>query len=309
MSTIKTTNIQHPDADGPAIVLNAEGTVELPLSNLEDLANVNVVSPLDGQALVFEDGEWVADDVVPTSLDASVITSGTLDAARLPAGFLYAGTAYFTSNGTFSKTNPLATGDIGLRAIKVRCQGGGGGGAGAGTTDSFNSSIGNGGGGGGYAESFITDIAGLSDTVTVTRGAGGTAGTGNGGAGGASSFGTLVVGNGGGGGGTLTINGSRLMPGVGGGGGTGQLVIAGKNSVPRGIVLANTTDADRALSGGGGDSHLGAGALPRSGTGQNGVAGTIYGGGGSGGKNAASQGTARSGGAGAAGIVIVDCYV
>jgi hypothetical protein len=60
MSTIKTTFIQHPSSDEPNIQLNADGTVDLPLSNIEDLANVSVESPEDGDVLLYDDGDWVS---------------------------------------------------------------------------------------------------------------------------------------------------------------------------------------------------------------------------------------------------------
>jgi hypothetical protein len=86
MSTLKTTFIQHPSATNPNIELAADGTVVLPLSDLDDLADVNAPSPSDGEALVWDSAtsKWVPEAVVPTSLDASVIDSGTLDAARIP---------------------------------------------------------------------------------------------------------------------------------------------------------------------------------------------------------------------------------
>lgn len=39
-------------------------------------------------------------------------------------GFRYVGTRYYTSSGTFAKADPLGTGDIGLRAVRVRMVGG-----------------------------------------------------------------------------------------------------------------------------------------------------------------------------------------
>jgi hypothetical protein len=102
--------------------------------------------------------------------DIENIASGVND--YLTGGYLYAGTVYFTSSGSFVKADPLGTGDIGLRAIRVRCQAGGGGAGGvpATTTQAAVSVC---GGGGSYAESFITDIASLPTSVTVTRGSGG----------------------------------------------------------------------------------------------------------------------------------------
>lgn len=55
MSTIKTTYIQHPSAASPNLELAADGTVVLPLSDLEDLANVSG-SPSDGQVLSYDSG-------------------------------------------------------------------------------------------------------------------------------------------------------------------------------------------------------------------------------------------------------------
>jgi len=55
MSTIKTTYIQHPSATSPNLELAADGTVVLPLSDLEDLANVSG-SPTDGQVLAYDNG-------------------------------------------------------------------------------------------------------------------------------------------------------------------------------------------------------------------------------------------------------------
>jgi hypothetical protein len=226
-------------------------------------------------------------------------------------GYTYFGTIYYTSNGTFNKADPFGTGDIGLRAIRARAVGGGGGGGGAATTGVGQTACGGGGGGGGYAEAFITDIAGLASSVTVTCGAGGTgatAGNNSGTAGGNSSFGTLVVANGGGAG-SGQAAGSPVprfsgTAGAGGTGATGDLLIQGATPM---VMLALASANMRAP---GGDSLLGFGAVSGIATsGGNGAAGQLYGGGGSGGGNSENQGTARSGGAGANGIVIVDCFV
>jgi hypothetical protein len=92
-------------------------------------------------------------------------TSGTV---ALTTGYQYVQTLYFTSSGTFSKASyPW------LRGIVVKCQGGGGGGAGAGATPAGQIISGRSGSGSVYAESFITDISGLSSSVTVTVGSGG----------------------------------------------------------------------------------------------------------------------------------------
>jgi hypothetical protein len=211
-------------------------------------------------------------------------------------GYRYNSAVYFTSNGTFTKaTYPW------LRAIRVRCQGGGGGGAGSGS----DGHAGGGGGGGAYGEVFITDIAGLSASVTVTRGAGGAggaAGDNNGSAGGQSAFGSYTADGGGGG----------IHPGSGGRGGQGNQTTANMGIVFGGSSGVNGTNSFSVVQGingaAGGSSHLGGGgqgAGSLTGTSNDGGAASVYGGGGGG----AFRQTANSaGGAGANGIVIVDLF-
>jgi hypothetical protein len=219
-------------------------------------------------------------------------------------GYRYNSTVYFTSNGTFTKaTYPW------LRAIRVKCQGAGGGGGGAATTGGTQVALGGAGSGGVYAESLITDIAGLSASVTVTVGAAGSAGaagSNNGGSGGTTSFGsTIVSANGGnaGAGGVAFAN--YFQPGAGSPTtGTGDLVIPG-GATSAAVAVGNVS----AAAGRPGDSFLGAGGFANStADGSGGSAGLGYGGGGSGGINTQNQGTARAGGAGAAGIVIVELF-
>jgi hypothetical protein len=225
------------------------------------------------------------------------------------SGFRFAGTRYYTSDGTFDKSDPLGTGDIGLRAIRVEVMGAGGGGGGS----DVNSLPASAGGGGGYARSFITDIAGLADSVNVTRGAGGTAGANNGagGAGGVSSFGAVVSANGGSGGGA----GAAQVPAVSAYSsgrstrtttGTGDLVIAGAGSDTT-LTFTTFNVIPGANSGG---SVLSPGIIGGATvTGGNGAAGAGFGVGGAAGLNAFNQGTERSGGAGSPGLVIVDIFV
>ena len=212
--------------------------------------------------------------------------NGILAAAGVPS-YQYVSTVQFTASGTFGKaTYPW------LRAVRVRCQGGGAGGGGSSTT---NRSLG-GGGGGGYAESFITNIAGLASSVTVTVGAGGDGGaadasSNNGTEGGASSFGSLVIAAGGG-------TGAGASGGSGGSSNTGDLVVGGGGA--GGGSGTNTPS----IAGIGGSSVLGGGgaALGDATTSTVGRDGQLYGGGGSGGRNASA------GGNGAAGIVIVELF-
>jgi hypothetical protein len=214
----------------------------------------------------------------------------------LAGGYLYAGTVYFTSSGSFVKADPLGTGDIGLRAIRVRLVGAGGGSGGTGDT---NDRSGGGGGGGGYVEKFITDIAGLPSTETVTRGAGGTAGTttGAGSAGGNSEAFGLTA-NGGGGGAAGPSFGSGGSAGAATG---GDLNIAG---TPGGT--SGPSNFTRTFGGAAG--RLGNAVLPAATKTINvgAVAGNLFGGGAGGGyRDSASQ----AGAAGGNGIVIVDCFV
>lgn len=223
-------------------------------------------------------------------------------------GYTYVDTLYYTTVGTatFSKaTYPW------LRAIRVRCIGGGGAGGGtAGYTGSFSAC--GGGGGGAYSESFITDIAGLASSVTVTVGAGGagvSAATGNNG--GTTSFGALVVAVGGVG---SASSGSTGDSNGGDGGaaasGTGDLRISG---APGNLSNAQAGSGSFSAAGNGGPAGGiggGGGRGPAVAAAQNnGVAGGLYGGGGSG---AVSRGAgvvaAGTGGNGAQGIVIVELY-
>ena len=239
--------------------------------------------------------------------DGAAAIQAVAEALNAPAGaFRYAGTRYYTSSGNFVKADPLGTGDLGIRAIRVRAQGGGGAGGGVPPKSAGLFRAAQGGAGGGYAESFITDIAGLDATVTVTVGDGGTAVPGgDGNPGGDSSFGSLVIGGGGSGGDQPSNSFTRF-----GGSGTGDLVIQGGSSnygTETGDIGGN------AFAGPGGSSFLSPGA-PRT---QRRDSGTIaagdgkpFGGGGSGrvsGTN--NQSGNQPGSPGAAGIVIVDLFV
>jgi hypothetical protein len=246
-----------------------------------DSLPTDVSSPVAGQKLVWDGSNWVN-----------------------LTGYVFVETVYFTSSGTFSKADyPW------LRAIRVKVQGAGGGGGGCPATGATQISVGGPGGGGVYAESFITDIAGLDASVTVTRGAGGAggaAGANNGATGGTSSFGALVSANGG----TLGLQGFlSAAPSLQTGGartttGTGNIVQDGGAATSsfglnNDFVAAGVSGHSFLNPGGGGN-----GAFQ---TGANGISGNL-GSGGSPGINAQNQATARSGGAGGNGIVIVDLY-
>lgn len=226
-------------------------------------------------------------------------------------GYRYVTTVYFASSGTFSKGSYSY-----LRAIRVKCQGSGGGGGGTPQGAGGQGAAARNGGGGAYAESFITDIAGLASSVTVTVGAGGTggaAGANAGGAGNTSSFGSLVSAGGGNGGngGVATGNALTIIANTGTAGrgsttGTGDLVVPGGSGRFNFVNSANDS-----YGAGGGASVLGDTRTQYNTDGGafsvDGFAGGGYGSGGNGGLSAQNAG-ARPGGAGAPGIVIVELY-
>lgn len=234
---------------------------------------------------------------------AASSTLGGVDAYR------FVETVYFTSNGTFAKADyPW------LRGVRVRVQGAGGGAGGCPASSVGESASAAPGGGGGYAESFISDIAGLSSSETVTVGAGGAGGVGAnvGSDGGSASFGTAVVATGGdgGAGGFSNSSARSFNPAPSGGIGTsGDLLVPGGAGMP---AFAMEAGLARGMSGGhGGNSYFGAGAPtgnpPLSGAVVNGINGRSYGGGGSV-PFSIDGGPAGDGGDGADGVVIVELY-
>jgi hypothetical protein len=222
-------------------------------------------------------------------------------------GYVFVETVYFTSSGTFSKaTYPW------LRAIRVKMVGGGGGSGGNTATGANQVSAGSSGGGGGYAEKFITDIAGLSSSETITRGAGGAAGAAganNGSAGGSSSaFGVTANGGGGGGGaGVLAVVDFFPTTAAGGSGSGADLVVPGGPS-----LCAVAVNANRVIPSASGGSFLASGlslSVADFGTGERpAVAGNFPGGGAVGPAKAQNSSTNRAGAAGGNGIVIVELY-
>jgi hypothetical protein len=236
------------------------------------------------------------------------LTTAEGDITTLQQGFRYVGTIYYTSSGTFAKADPLGTGDIGLRAIRVRVVGGGGSGGGipSGTTAANPISCG-GGGAGGYAEAFLLASA-LSSSETVTRGSGG-ASTNSSNNGGVSSFGAFASATGGVGGQTrAAVSGPQSTNGRAGGIGTvGDLLAAG------GAGTNGASNDNWVASGQGGTSIFGGGAetvAARAGgsVGLAGNPGTGFGGGGTGAVRHREDAEFLSG-AGSDGIVIVDCFV
>ena len=258
----------------------------------------------------------------PYPEDTDLVRDGATDIENLAegvndylaGGYLFAGTRYYTSSGTFDKADPLGTGDIGLRAIKVTCVGGGGGGGGCATTGAGQAAMAGGGTGGGAGISFIL-ASSLSASETVTRGsggAGGAAGLNNGATGANSIFAPGETYEVKGGGGRSGGSGEALTPpavrGTAPGSTTsvGDIVVFGSRREARYYIAS---DFVAALAGGWNPLFGAEQGYGQTGSGLNGDNGVSVGEGGGGGANTASQATARSGGTGANGIVIVDCFV
>jgi hypothetical protein len=243
--------------------------------------------------------------VLPAGTPTGNQAVSATQAAALANG-TYRTVQIFTGSGTY-------TAPAGLVRVKVRVVGGGGGSGGCGATAAGNMAAAGGGGGGGYAEKTISAATvGASQTVTVgAGGAAATAGANNGGAGGTSSFGALVSASGGSGG----IGDTNSAPGGPVAGGTGGAVGNGSGgdiNIPGsagGNGMKWGTGSNRASTGPGGGSVLGATipATDTQGGTSPGVPGQNYGGGASGAASAPSQ-AASAGSAGAPGIVIVEEY-
>jgi hypothetical protein len=227
----------------------------------------------------------------------------------LQVGYRLVETLYVTANTNFIKANyPW------LRAIRVKCQAGGGSGGGCNTTVSGQVAAGKSAAGGVYSESFITNILGLAASVAVTVGAGGAVTTAPqvGLNGGDSSFGALVTAQGGGAGGSQDFSFSPNHPAgttLGPTSGVGDFILFGGSS-----MAATSVSSSWVESGMGGGSHMSQpvpGVVVIQGVGaggSNGSSGRKYGGGGTGGANTVTGTVARSGGAGAPGIVIIELY-
>lgn len=264
---------------------------------------------------------------MPSSLTNTGVTFN--DSTSQATAFIGRRGQVFTSSGTF-------TVPTGITAVKVTVVGGGGGGGGYSSGTSVVASAG--GAGGGVAVKFVTGLT-PGGTVSVTvgsGGAGGTAGTGT--AGGTSSFGASASATGGNGGAGNTT-GVPTANSSGGAGSSGDINITGGRGLGFSSYLVSACVEYRVSGAGGGslgqDSSIqaalsgftgGTTLAPSGGAGYVGGAGglgvinpggvtlgavgnaaTGYGNGGSGGIRA-SGGTASSavGGAGSAGIVIVE---
>lgn len=219
-------------------------------------------------------------------------------------------TQVFTSDDTYTPTS-------GMKYCIIEVIGGGGGGGGSAAASGTTVTASAGGGAGGYARgSFSAATIGASQAVTI--GAGGTAGSaGNnaGGAGGTSSVGVLITATGGGGGsgGAAATIGSNSTGGAGGTGTLGDFQTTG-NGGDNGIGYNISGFGGFVIPGKGGSVFFGGSAkgvalFPSGGTQVNGLDGTSYGAGGSGGYSYGATSSASAGGAGVSGIVIITEFI
>lgn len=208
----------------------------------------------------------------------------------------------FTSNGTWTKP---------AGAKKVLIQGWGAGGAGGGAASSGLD--GGGGGGGAYKESWL-DASGLTSTVAVSIGTGGTGvSNGNGNIGGNTTFASYYTVYGGGGGGVYAA-----APGAGGGGGgqtSAGTSASGATAGIGGSPIGGAAKASSVFGGAGGGNSTGSAGVSYYGGGGGNEANNGGHGGGAGGYNnlygAGGTGvgpTGTVGGSGTNGALIVTTF-
>lgn len=191
-------------------------------------------------------------------------------------------------------SSAIYTPTAGTKAIKVTLVGGGGGGGGCQASATSSTFSGGGGGAGATVIAWITSPA-SSYSVTIGTGGAGGIGAAAGSAGGSSVFGSLTAGGGGGASRTSATN----TPGGAGGTATGGLVNI------RGGDGSDGQTGTYFVTGNGAPSYMGGGG--RAGAG-GGIVGKAPGSGGGGAYDTALSGTSYTGGAGAAGIVMIEEY-
>jgi len=237
--------------------------------------------------------------------DATKYLDGS-GAYSVPAGSGGAGRYLLT---TVKTSGTSITTGASTNTIRIRVQAGGGGGGGA---ASNTASPAGGGGAGGYAEKTFAVSPSTAYTYAIgAAGAGGTAGNNNGSVGGNSTFAVGAT--------TVTASGGKGGIGSAGLASGGILVLGGAaaavstngdlnaSGAPGGYGTGMASGAaGSAASGAGGSCVFGAGGNSRN-TQGTGAAGVGFGAGGSGGCSIANGGNV-AGGAGLAGVIIIDEY-
>lgn len=207
----------------------------------------------------------------------------------------------FTSTGTYTPTS-------GMLYCIIQCLGGGGAGGGAAATGAGTTSPGGGGGGGEYAQGvFSAATIGASQSVTIGAAGTGSSGT-TGGSGGTTSVGSTLISCGGGSGGLTAAASGNYAPaagGVGGTGGTGGSFRVNGNSGSYGQAC---NSPGIVTSGQGANSQFGTGGPSSLTSDATGNTAAVYGAGGGGAVNYTSA-SARAGGAGSKGLVVVTEFV
>lgn len=239
----------------------------------------------------------------------SVDSDGFVSFIGTSFGFTQINVQTFTSSGTYTPTS-------GMQYCIIEVVGGGGGGGGAPAGSSYKGGLGLGGGGGGYARGvYSTASIGASQTVTIGTGGSGGVGNSSGTGGGTTSVGSLLHATGGSGGSSGLQTAYAVFPGAAAGAGSGGSIQATGTPGTNGIVAIFDVvftpiggHINWGISGGGGSSVFGGGALPATAYVNPGNNGTAYGGGGSG-AIALEAGPDQTGGNGHAGVVIITEFI
>ena len=284
----------------PATVVDGSNpaSVQVVLDGDQTSSVVSVVSLSGG--MVTDSRVMV--DIVPPSGMFIVGTVGS------PSSTLrYAGTVHITATTDFS----LST-YAGIQQFDVECVGGGGGGGGVALTAAGQCAVAGGGGAGAYAWAPLTwaDVN-SGGTITVATAVAGGTGNATGTTGTTTDFMGLITCTGGAGG-EGSASSATFSNIAGGVGGTATSSISGAILI-RGSEASNAirgaSGAIGCLSNGAASGLYGNSVRPSaSDSGSDGSDGRVYGNGGAGAFNAPSQGTAKNGGSGAAGIVKITLW-
>ncbi|MHB7031923.1 glycine-rich domain-containing protein [Enterobacter roggenkampii] len=245
---------------------------------------------------------WSANDIAANMMTAgsfSVLAQlDTTEFLNATTGRLLTPPKVFTSSGTYTPT-------AGMKFCIVKGIGGGGAGGGAPATAVGNVGLGAGGHAGAYGEGQFT-AAQIGASQTVTVGSGGTGSPTSGGNGGSSSLGSLITF----GGGSGASSSGNTAPPINAGNGNAAAVCTGANIIsgtgPLSLI-GQITSTSVGYSGTGASSSFGSGGGATNTTG-NGMAANGYGAGGGGAYAFSSNATARSGGNGSPGFVIIFEY-